>query len=194
MPTMSAARKLRAKLRELALSYPESHEEFPWGESVIKVRGKIFLFLGVEGEGQEVGFGVKLPHSGDIALSLPFFKPSGYGLGKSGWVQARLGPDDQLPLDMLREWLDESYRAVAPKKLAASLSPIAPSPSPVPATKAKDATTPKAVAKAKPVAKAEAPARKKAGAKAEVAVKAKAGTKAKAGAKAKPAAKTRTRG
>ncbi len=177
MPTMSAAKKLRAKLRELALSYPESHEEFPWGESVIKVRGKIFLFLGVDGEGEDVGFGVKLPHSGDIALSLPFFKPTGYGLGKSGWVQAKLGPDDQLPLDMLREWLDESYRAVAPKKLSASLTPLASLPAPMPVAKAKAAARPKPAAKAKAVAK----------------VKAKPAAKVKPAVKAKPAAKAKPR-
>ncbi|MFS8071913.1 MAG: MmcQ/YjbR family DNA-binding protein [Byssovorax sp.] len=185
MPTMSAARKLRAKLRELALSYPESHEEFPWGESVIKVRGKIFLFLGVDGEGQEVGFGVKLPHSGDIALSLPFFKPTGYGLGKSGWVQAKLGPDDQLPLDMLREWIDESYRAVAPKKLSASLTPITSLTAPMPVAKAKAAARPKPVAKAKAVAKAKPAVKAKAKAKPVAKAKAKLAAKAKTAVKAK---------
>jgi predicted DNA-binding protein (MmcQ/YjbR family) len=152
MPTKSAAKKLRATLREIALTYPEAHEDFPWGESVIKVRGKIFLFLGVEGA-EEVGFGVKLPHSGDIALSLPCFKPTGYGLGKSGWVQAKLGPDDDLPLDMLREWLDESYRAVAPKRLAASLQ--ASTATPTPAAKAKPAAKATPAVKAKPAAKAK---------------------------------------
>jgi predicted DNA-binding protein (MmcQ/YjbR family) len=171
MTTKSAARKLRATLREIALAYPESHEEFPWGESVIKVRGKIFLFLGVDGS-EDVGFGVKLPHSGDIALSLPCFKPTGYGLGKSGWVQAKLGPDDELPLDMLREWLDESYRAVAPKKLAASLALLAQEPAPAPPGRAK----------AKPAAKVKVDAK----AKPAVKVKAKAAAKPKATTRAKP--------
>jgi predicted DNA-binding protein (MmcQ/YjbR family) len=162
MAPTSNAKKIRATLRELALTYPESHEDFPWGESVIKVRGKIFLFLGVNSDEESVGFGVKLPHSGDIALSLPFFKPTGYGLGKSGWVQAKLGPDDDLPLDMLREWLDESYRAVAPKKLSASLAPMSSTPAPAPAPK-------KTAAKAKP----------RAAVKAKVAVKPKGATKAK---------------
>ena len=33
-------------LRDFALRYPETHEDFPWGERVIKVKGKVFLFLG----------------------------------------------------------------------------------------------------------------------------------------------------
>ena len=29
-------------LRAYAKAYPEAHEDFPWGESAIKVRGKVF--------------------------------------------------------------------------------------------------------------------------------------------------------
>ena len=50
---------------------------------------------------------------------LPFTEPTGYGLGKSGWVTAKF--DDTPPLPLLKEWLDESYRAQAPKKLQAML-------------------------------------------------------------------------
>ena len=40
---MAKARKSAyQRLRELALFYPETHEEFPWGECAIKVRGKSF--------------------------------------------------------------------------------------------------------------------------------------------------------
>ena len=70
-------------------------------------------------DGDELGLSVKLPESGPMALLLPFAKPTGYGLGKSGWVSARFVASDDPPLGMLREWIDESYRAVAPKKLAA---------------------------------------------------------------------------
>jgi predicted DNA-binding protein (MmcQ/YjbR family) len=152
MATRSNARKIRTTLRDLALAYPGAHEDFPWGESVIKVSGKVFIFLGMENEKEPgASFCFKLPHSGDIALSLPFFKPAGYGLGKSGWVQGKLADDDDLPPDLLREWLDESYRAVAPKKLSATLKPIGASPAP--ATKAKPAARPKSAVKEKLTAK-----------------------------------------
>jgi predicted DNA-binding protein (MmcQ/YjbR family) len=115
----SPARRAEALLRSFALKYPETVEEFPWGERVIKVRKKVFLFLGRSEGG--LSLSVKLPDSGLMALSLPFASPTGYGLGKSGWVTASFGPRARPPVDLLRRWVDESYRAVAPKRLVASL-------------------------------------------------------------------------
>jgi predicted DNA-binding protein (MmcQ/YjbR family) len=110
------------ELREFALAFPEAREEFPWGERVVKVKKKVFVFLGHDGDGDSgVGLSVKLPQSGMVALALPFAEPTGYGLGKSGWVSARFGPKDPLPLAMLKEWITESYRAVAPKALVREL-------------------------------------------------------------------------
>ena len=112
---------IAAALRERALAYPETHEEYPWGERVIKVRGKVFLFMG--GYPDRKSFSMKLPESRDMALALPFAEPTGYGLGKHGWVTAWVKPEDEddAPLDILLDWLDESYRAIAPKKLVAQL-------------------------------------------------------------------------
>ena len=107
------------RIRAIALAYPEAYEEMPWGHSAIKVRKKVFLFMGTS-EGR-FSLSVKLPHSHPAALLLPFAEPTGYGLGKSGWVSARFDAADLPPLPMLREWIEESYRAVAPKKLAALL-------------------------------------------------------------------------
>ena len=162
MPTKTEAKPLRAALRALALAYPGAHEDFPWGESVIKVKGKVFVFLGRE-EDEHPGFCLKLPGSGDLALSLPFITPAGYGLGKSGWVMAKLGPGDEVPFDMLREWLDESYRAVAPKKLSASLKPLtaAPVPPSKPAAKPKVVAKPRVVSKAKVATKTKVTAKAK---------------------------------
>lgn len=109
---------LRA-LREIALAYPQVTEEFPWGDRVVKVRGKIFVFLGASGD--KFGMSVKLPHSNAQALALPFTEPTGYGLGKAGWISASFAADEDPPLDMLAAWIDESYRGVAPKKLIALL-------------------------------------------------------------------------
>jgi predicted DNA-binding protein (MmcQ/YjbR family) len=108
-----------AALRRHALSYPETNEEFPWGHRAFKVKGKAFLFVSFwEGK---LGLSVKLPLSGRVALTFPFAEPTGYGLGKSGWVSARFSDADDIPLHMLEEWIDESFRAVAPKKVVARL-------------------------------------------------------------------------
>ena len=107
-----------AALRTHALSYPDAREDFPWGERVVKVRGKVFLFLG---KGESLSLSVKLPGSASIALGLPFTAPTAYGLGKSGWITARFEKGMKPPIEMLKQWIDESYRAVAPKRLAAAL-------------------------------------------------------------------------
>jgi predicted DNA-binding protein (MmcQ/YjbR family) len=117
---MSPVNKDQMALRDFAMGYPGAHEDFPWGERVVKVKGKVFLFLG--GKDSDLSLSVKLPSSGLIALGLPFASPTGYGLAKSGWVTARFGPKEKPPLDVLRAWIDESYRAVAPKKLVATLA------------------------------------------------------------------------
>ena len=69
MPDLDAEITPELQLRAAALAYPEAAEEFPWGERVIKVRGKIFLFLGaVEGR---LRLSVKLPQSFLDALTVP---------------------------------------------------------------------------------------------------------------------------
>lgn len=97
-------------LRDFALSLPEAWEDHPWEETVIKVNKKIFLFLGTE------GFGVKLlSETHGHALSVTGAAPSGYGLGKAGWVSVPAAAD--LPdIEVLMDWVEESYRAIAPKR------------------------------------------------------------------------------
>jgi predicted DNA-binding protein (MmcQ/YjbR family) len=108
-----------ARLRKLALSYPEAHEDMPWGHHAIKVKGKSFVFLAADRD--TFSLSAKLPSSAEVAVKLPFASPTEYGLGKSGWVTARFPRSARLPLDILELWIDESYRAIAPKKLVAQL-------------------------------------------------------------------------
>src|SRR5438034_4372103 len=109
-------------LRTFALGLPGAKEEFPWGERVVKVNKKVFVFLGKKDDFDDgLGMGVKLPVSGKNALKLGFTEPAGYGLGKSGWVSVKILPGDPIPVDLLLGWIEESCRAVAPKKLVAQL-------------------------------------------------------------------------
>jgi predicted DNA-binding protein (MmcQ/YjbR family) len=116
----TALNQVELSLRDKALTYPESTEDFPWGHRALKVKGKAFCFM--SSEGGELSLSVKLPETGQAALTLPFTQPTGYGLGKSGWVSATFKPGDVPPADLLMAWLAESYRAVAPKKLGALLA------------------------------------------------------------------------
>jgi predicted DNA-binding protein (MmcQ/YjbR family) len=108
-----------AVLRDFALTFPQATEHFPWGERAIKVKGKVFVFLSQHDGKFHVS--LKLPVSGPFALTMPFAEPTGYGLGKSGWVTATFNPGDTIPVELLQEWIDESYRAVAPKTVLARL-------------------------------------------------------------------------
>src|ERR1051325_5297295 len=106
-------------LRRHGLGFPEAIEDFPWGHTALKVRGKTFAWLD-ETDGT-LSLTVKLPVSRDFALVFDFAAPAGYGLGRSGWISCRFASDEP-DLDLLKRWLAESYRAVAPKKLAALLA------------------------------------------------------------------------
>jgi predicted DNA-binding protein (MmcQ/YjbR family) len=106
-------------LRRAAMAYPEVTLDHPWGHRAFKVKGKVFLFT--YREDTFLSLSVKLPITGKQALSLPFASPTGYGLGKSGWVSARFEVGDEVPTEMIEGWMDESFRTVAPKKLVARL-------------------------------------------------------------------------
>jgi predicted DNA-binding protein (MmcQ/YjbR family) len=99
-----------------ALAYPEAWEDYPWGERVLKVRKKIFAFLDFGPE--TLSLTVKLPASAEFAGMFEDCVPTGYGLGKHGWISCRLKPGSTFDTDLLGGWLDESYRAVAPKILS----------------------------------------------------------------------------
>jgi predicted DNA-binding protein (MmcQ/YjbR family) len=111
---------LLKELRAYGLSYPGAHTKSPWpGHLDLAVNDKTFAYLSAEGT--PFGISCKLPHSGAAALMLPFTKPTAYGLGKSGWVSAELPSGDLPPIELFKEWIDESYRAQAPKKLVKGL-------------------------------------------------------------------------
>lgn len=111
------APKSRAEelLRAHGLAYPATQEDFPWGHRALKVKGKIFAIFGWDGE--RFSLSAKLPHSNLVALDRPFAEPTHYGMGKHGWVTARFEPGERVPVELLQAWIDESYRAIAPKKV-----------------------------------------------------------------------------
>jgi predicted DNA-binding protein (MmcQ/YjbR family) len=107
--------ELRKRLIDHALTLPETWLDHPWGEDVVKVGKKVAVFFGMpEGSDYPLGMTVKLPESGALALAQPGADPAGYNLGKSGWVSVRFS--DSMPFEMLRDWIDESYRAVARRR------------------------------------------------------------------------------
>ena len=111
---------LAQELRSFGLTYPGAHLKSPWPDHLdLAVNDKTFAYLSVDGE--PFGISCKLPQSGEAARMLPFTKPTGYGLGKSGWVTASLADGEEAPVELFKAWIEESYRAQAPKKLVAQL-------------------------------------------------------------------------
>jgi predicted DNA-binding protein (MmcQ/YjbR family) len=112
----------REHAQAYALGFPGAYAEHPWGQTVIKVSKKVFLFVnGAIAPEDGVSLSVKLPHSGAELLLAPFAEPMGYGMGKYGWVTLLLMRDDHIPPALLERWIAESYRAVAPKRMVAEL-------------------------------------------------------------------------
>lgn len=106
-------------LRELALAFPETDEGVacegtPLERRTIRVKKKAFLFLGAEDAL------LKLHDSLPEAEALAAREPERYKPGAHGWVSIKWH-GKKPPIPLLRRWIEESYRLIAPKKLAQSL-------------------------------------------------------------------------
>lgn len=117
---MADPKRILRQVLEFSLGLPGAYENHPWDETVVKVNKKVFVFLGSEESPMWPAMTVKLRDSHEQALAIPGTEPTGYGLGKSGWVtipfRTRLPP-----VGVLTDLVEESYRLVAPKRLVAEL-------------------------------------------------------------------------
>ena len=86
------------------------------GEPTFRVRGKNFIFTDPEA----TGVSVKLPkdEAEAVVASDPGATPTGYGLGRHGWVSIEVGDADEARWEQIEEWVRTSYTLVAPKSLA----------------------------------------------------------------------------
>jgi predicted DNA-binding protein (MmcQ/YjbR family) len=107
----------RDRVIGFALSFPQAWEDHPWGETVAKVGKKVFVFAG-EDQGGRYRISVKLTESHEHALALPDAEPTSHGLGKAGWVTI---PIAGAAVGVLLDFIEESYRLVAPKRVVKDL-------------------------------------------------------------------------
>ena len=112
-------RQMTEALQRFGLGLPGTREDHPWGELVLKVKGKVFVFLGKPDD--DLRFSVKLPQSGVRLLDHDWAEPTAYGLGKSGWVTLTIEGTNPVGDQELCGLIEESYRAVAPKTLVKEL-------------------------------------------------------------------------
>jgi DNA-binding transcriptional ArsR family regulator len=108
-------------LRNIALAYPDAHEDAGGRERAIKVGRRPFAVFRDLDEGFSMT--ARLPLSNKAALKEVFAEPVRYRLGRSEWVMARFTAGDDVPIELLWEWIDESYRATAPRKRLQDLPP-----------------------------------------------------------------------
>jgi predicted DNA-binding protein (MmcQ/YjbR family) len=98
------------RFRRLALSFPETYEEAPWGHPVFKVgANKMFAAMGND---EPLRVTLKLSaEERQVAFELPFVQTAAY-VGRYGWITATV--TDAETLEAALEWLRESYWLNAP--------------------------------------------------------------------------------
>jgi predicted DNA-binding protein (MmcQ/YjbR family) len=106
-------RRTCKRIRELALSLPETYEDAPWGFPVFKVAdNRMFAWLQ---EGDPVEVTLKLAaEEREIAFLHPWVRTASH-VGRYGWITATI--EDADALDTALEWLRESYYLKAPARL-----------------------------------------------------------------------------
>jgi predicted DNA-binding protein (MmcQ/YjbR family) len=98
-------------LYEHAKTKPDAVEDHPWGEVVFKVRGKIFIFLGM---GDKAAMTVKAEKEElEALLAMPNVEKAPY-VGRYGWVSVRVDEAEQLELAL--ELIDTSYELIRGKR------------------------------------------------------------------------------
>jgi predicted DNA-binding protein (MmcQ/YjbR family) len=102
------------RVRALALSFPETYEDSPWGHPVFKV-GDNKMFAAMSNEDDPLTLTVKLtPEERELALTFRYVHVAAY-VGRYGWVTAEIA--DEESLENALEWLRESYWLKAPAAL-----------------------------------------------------------------------------
>jgi predicted DNA-binding protein (MmcQ/YjbR family) len=109
-------------LKTFGLSLPGTQPKSPWpGHDDVAVNDKTFTYLSISDKDGGLRVSVKLPVTGKEVLRLANAVPTGYGLGKAGWVSVTFADGEAVPVETVKRWMMESYRAQAPKKLLKQL-------------------------------------------------------------------------
>jgi len=113
-----------AKVGELALALPETDARTSHGSPGWRVggdkSGKFFAYVSIHHHGEEaIALLVKTSGQDEMAALIEaepdlYYRPAYYGA--AGWIAIRLDTGDT-DWDHIAEWLDKSWRAVAPKRL-----------------------------------------------------------------------------
>jgi predicted DNA-binding protein (MmcQ/YjbR family) len=108
------------RLEQIAARLPEAKrvDIEAWdGEPTFRVRGKNFIFTNPTATGLSVKLSKEEAEA--VVATDPGATPTGYGLGRHGWVSIDIGEGaDEERWRQVEEWVRTSYTMVAPKSLA----------------------------------------------------------------------------
>jgi predicted DNA-binding protein (MmcQ/YjbR family) len=108
------------RLEEIVARLPQAErvDVAAWdGEPTFRVHGKTFIFSSPDAS----GISIKLPKDEAAAVvgTDPKADPTGYGLGRHGWISLSIPPTASAKRwREIEEWIRTSYTLVAPTKLA----------------------------------------------------------------------------
>ena len=110
------------RLREVCLAFPEATEKLTWEDShTFRVRNKIFAMTGHDKPDGRIGIWCKAePGAQDVLVGADperFFVPP--YTGPRGWIGIYL--NDDTDWNAAAALIEDSYRLIAPKKVAALL-------------------------------------------------------------------------
>lgn len=102
------------EVREFCMAFPNTTESVPFGPNTIvfKVTGKIFVLLNIENN-----FSINLKCNPEEAILLREKYTSvlpGYHMNKNHWNTILL--NGLIPENLLKEWIEKSYRLVLKKQ------------------------------------------------------------------------------
>ena len=121
----TASKDVLQVLRMVALGYPQTElgvacQGTALESSTVKARDKAFLFM--SGVGPSYTVRLKLCQSQGEAMQLAANEPGRYKVGAHGWTTISFSDSEPPPIELLKRWIDESYRVIADKKVLAMLS------------------------------------------------------------------------
>jgi predicted DNA-binding protein (MmcQ/YjbR family) len=109
-----AAEDFAQAVRRLALSFPKTYEDEPWGHPVFKVADNR-MFAAMGNDPDPLAVTVKLTaEEREVATLLPFVRVARY-VGRYGWITADVTDDESLTAVL--EWVRDSYWLKAPAAL-----------------------------------------------------------------------------
>jgi predicted DNA-binding protein (MmcQ/YjbR family) len=108
-----------SRLREICLAFPEATERETWGNQTFRVREKIFAMAG-HNEGH---WRMQCKGKPGQLAALVEARPDRFyvapDVGPKGWLGIDLG--NGVDWDEVGDFVEESYRMTAPKRLVATL-------------------------------------------------------------------------